>query len=82
MTQKARLKWACRRGMRELDLLLDDFLEQRYEALSADEQESFARLLERPNEDLMDWLMEGGTPQDGRLKEIVQKIRTRSGPGD
>lgn len=75
MTEHAKLKWHCRRGMRELDLLLEGFLEHRYRALPAVDRESFARLLDCPNEDLMDWLMEGGSPQDAQLAEIVRQIR-------
>lgn len=78
MTEQARLKWHCRRGMRELDLLLEGFLEHRYQALSPADRDSFARLLDCPNEDLMDWLMEGGSPQDEQLAEIVRQIRDRA----
>jgi antitoxin CptB len=61
--------------MRELDLLLEGFLEQRYEALSAADRDGFERLLECPNEDLMDWLMEGRSPEDEQLAGIVRQIR-------
>lgn len=77
MTEKARLKWHCRRGMRELDLLLEGFLEHRYDALSPAGQSSFGRLLDSPNEDLMSWLVGGGRPQDEQLAEIVEQIRAR-----
>lgn len=77
MTQKAKLKWHCRRGMRELDLLLDEFLESRYESLSRAERDDFERLLDCRNEDLMDWLVDGGSPQDEQLAEIVSQIRVR-----
>jgi len=75
MNELARLKWYCRRGMRELDLLLEGFLEQRYQTLSVDDRRLFARLLDCPNEDLMDWLLEGGSPQDEQLAGIVEQIR-------
>ena len=74
-SQQARLKWQCRRGLRELDLLLEFFLEQRYQTLSAADQDSFQRLLDCPNEDLMAWLMEGASPQDEQLAEIVRQVR-------
>ena len=82
MTQQARLKWQCRRGMRELDLLLEAFLEHAYQRLSSADQEGFQRLLERPNEDLMAWLMDGVSPSDEGLDRIVRQIReTRAGGG-
>jgi len=75
MTELARLKWHCRRGMRELDLLLEGFLKHSYQSLSSAGRKNFARLLDCPNEDLMDWLMEGGTPKDDQLAEIVRQVR-------
>jgi antitoxin CptB len=61
--------------MRELDLLLDGFLENGYDTLSPTDRDSFERLLDCRNEDLMDWLMEGGLPQDEQLAGIVSRIR-------
>ncbi len=53
-----RLRWRCRRGVRELDILLTRFLEERFDSLDGETQESFANLLECQDPDLMDWLME------------------------
>jgi len=75
MTHHAKLKWHCRRGMRELDLLLEGFLMDRYQALSAADRASFERLLDCRNEDLMAWLINGDSPQDEQLAEIVNQIR-------
>ncbi len=80
MTQLAKLKWHCRRGMRELDLLLEGFLEQRFQTLSPADRDGFERLLDCRNEDLMDWLMEGGTPEDEQLASVVRQIRERATP--
>jgi len=78
MTQKkARLKWHCRRGMRELDLLLEGFLVDKYETLSATDQAGFERLLDCRNEDLMAWLINGDAPDDEQLAEIVNQIRNQ-----
>jgi len=77
MTHRAKLKWHCQRGMRELDLLLEWFLVNRYEALSALDQAGFERLLDCPNEDLLAWLIRGDSPQDKQLAGIVSQIRDR-----
>ena len=77
MTQKSRLKWQCRRGMRELDLLLEGYLKDNYEALDSTDREGFERLLKCSNADLMDWLIEGDSPQDEQLAKILRKIRER-----
>jgi succinate dehydrogenase flavin-adding protein (antitoxin of CptAB toxin-antitoxin module) len=67
--------------MRELDLLLEEFLEKRYEMISAADREGFERLLECRNEDLIDWLMEGEDPQDQQLAGIVRQVRYAGRPG-
>lgn len=77
MTERAKLKWHCRRGIRELDLLLDGFLENRYESLSPEARASFARLLDCENEDLWAWILEGETPQDEELAGVVREVRER-----
>ena len=41
-----RLRWRCRRGMKELDILLTRYLDRGYEVASAEEQAAFRRLLE------------------------------------
>lgn len=52
-----RLQWRCRRGLLEWDILLNDFLEQRYPHLTPEEQGDFARLVEATDDDeLMNFL--------------------------
>jgi len=46
---QGRLRWRCRRGMREMDLLLNDFLDRAYADLDGAGQALFARLLELPD---------------------------------
>ncbi|HEY2145829.1 MAG TPA: succinate dehydrogenase assembly factor 2 [Steroidobacteraceae bacterium] len=41
-----RMRWRCRRGMKELDILLERFVNERYLRVSAAEQAAFQRLLE------------------------------------
>jgi len=75
-----RLAWQCRRGMRELDVLLKGFLEQRYEQLDALERDSFARLLDYPDAVLLEWLMGRMVPADKDVASIVQDIRHTATP--
>lgn len=71
---KERLLWQCRRGMLELDMLLENFLEQHFQHLSAEQQANFIQLLEQPDPFLFSWIMEGKAPQP--FTEIVKLIRT------
>lgn len=64
-----RLRWQCRRGMLELDLLLGEFLHTRYSSLDAELQRDFQRLLEQPDPLLQRWLF--GSDWIG---EVVQPL--------
>jgi antitoxin CptB len=47
-----KLKWRCRRGMKELDVLLIQYLEQNYDKASKKEQQAFENLLKLSDYDL------------------------------
>ncbi|MBT9097091.1 succinate dehydrogenase assembly factor 2 [Methylovulum psychrotolerans] len=49
----AKLKWQCRRGSLELDLLLQHYLDNSYLQADSDEQERFAKLLKLDDEALL-----------------------------
>jgi antitoxin CptB len=78
--QRNRLAWQCRRGMRELDVLLSGFLERRYAVLDANEREYFARLLEYPDAVLLECLLGRMVPADKDVARIVQDIRDTAAP--
>lgn len=70
-----RLRWRCRRGMLELDLLLLAFLERDYPVLSLPEKQAFERLLQVPDTTLLGYLQGRQNPPEKELMEIVTKIR-------
>lgn len=70
-----RLAWQCRRGMRELDELLNRFLLQRYSNLDSLQQQAFTRLLGYPDDVLLELLMGRMAPADKDVAHIVQEIR-------
>lgn len=53
-----RLRWKCRRGTLELDLLLQQFLDRDYATLDTNTKQAFENLLEAGDEDL--WAMVNG----------------------
>lgn len=69
------LRWACRRGMLELDVLLGNFLEEVYPQLAPDDQSLFAKLLDDNDQNLFLWLTGKEQCADLELAQIVQKIR-------
>jgi len=70
-----RLRWRCRRGMLELDLLLEGFLDIQYPALAAADRQAFARMLEFPDQLLLEWLTGKIVPADAEMRRLVQAIR-------
>ncbi len=70
-----RLRWQCRRGMLELDLLLNRFLETGYAGLGEAERATFNRLLAYQDQVLHDWFLGHAVPADGDLRDLLARIR-------
>lgn len=74
-TIPSRLRWACRRGMLELDVLLGNFLEEAYLQASAEDQALFVKLLNCNDQELFMWLTGKEAVSQSELAHIVEKIR-------
>ena len=72
---KNRLNWATRRGMLELDLLLQPFVENEYEKLNQEDKLRFEVLLEKDDQTLLRWFLKLAEPSDLNIKRIVDLIR-------
>lgn len=72
--QRSRLAWRCRRGMRELDVLLSDWLEHCFDSSTDALQFDFARLLECEDDLIWDWLTGRRAPEPD-MSVLVEKIR-------
>jgi len=70
-----RLRWQCRRGMRELDELLQPFLRRHLYSLDDGEMQSFRRLLACQDQQLLGYLMLNETPEDQGWVDVIAKIR-------
>ncbi len=70
----ARLRWRCRRGLLELDLLFERFLDEQYNLLTSGEKESFSRLLDIPDTTLMAYLNRSQKCPDLNLQQIISKM--------
>ena len=75
MNERSRLLWQCRRGIREMDILFRDFIDQHYDQLSDDEKQGLSTLLNEADLDILDWIMGRNKPQDETLIHIVTLIR-------
>lgn len=76
--EKNRLRWATRRGMLELDLVLEPFLENHYDTISEEEQQLFCELLEEQDQDMFNWFIHRQTPEDGNMRRIVELVRGKN----
>jgi succinate dehydrogenase / fumarate reductase iron-sulfur subunit/antitoxin CptB len=74
MAEFDRIRWRCRRGLLELDLVLERFLEQRFDALDAGERRLFDELLDEPDNDLLDMAL-GRVEPAPRYRAVVEMLR-------
>ena len=70
----SRLRWRCRRGMRELDELLQRYLEQRYSSAQEKERRAFESLLELQDPILLSYLLGYQAPTDSELQHVITRI--------
>lgn len=70
-----RLRWACRRGMLELDILLGHYLEEVYLSLNETDQAIFVRLLSENDQNLFLWLTGKDVCEDAELAVMIDRIR-------
>jgi antitoxin CptB len=73
-TDYQRLLWRSRRGMKELDLLLERFVRERYAAATASQKCAFAQLLELPDPVVADYLLGHAIPPEAHLRELTGLI--------
>jgi antitoxin CptB len=73
-----KLRWKCRRGVRELDILLTGFLQFHYDGLSLKERADFERLLDTQDPVIMEWLYGYKQAPDEEMAQLLGKIRESS----
>jgi len=71
----ARLAWQCRRGMLELDLILQDFLDRYYPTAEDVEQRAFESMLTYPDALLLEFVMGHMVPSDPIVARVVARLR-------
>jgi antitoxin CptB len=74
MSNVSKLKWRCRRGMRELDVLLERYLDRRFSNASPEEQALFEVFVDLPDDPLIEWLLKDISPPE-QWQDLVVKIR-------
>lgn len=78
-TELSRLRWQCRRGMLELDLFLESFMDKAYMQLTDKQKQDFSNLLETPDQMLLDYLMGRVIPYDKDIADVTKQVRLATG---
>jgi antitoxin CptB len=74
MAELDRIRWQCRRGLLELDLVLNRFLEQDLAGLNPGELQWFKELLGEADTRLLAWVM-GQEEAPGRYDVLVRRLQ-------
>jgi len=69
------LRWRCRRGMLELDILLNQFINNDYSQLDAEEKNVLDQMLDYPDQLLFDLFLGHMESSDNSVTNLVKTIR-------
>ena len=72
--EQSRLRWQCRRGMRELDVLLTRYLDMQFAASSERDKAAFRRVLGLSDPELVGYLLSGERPDDPHIARVIGRI--------
>ena len=75
ITEYSELKWRCRRGMLELDILLNSYLDKNYDTMSQQQGDLFSEVLDYPDQVLFDLLLGNMQSSDARVNRLVSEIQ-------
>jgi Uncharacterized conserved protein len=76
MRKLERARWRCRRGLLELDIVLQRFMDAYYVKLDEAELRQFEILLDLPDNDLWDMIALKKEVEDMTLKPVLHLLRT------
>jgi antitoxin CptB len=74
VSEEAKLRWRCLRGMRELDQLLLRYLDREWANAPESERAVFLRVLETEDDKLWRWVMGRERPEDDDVHALVRHI--------
>ena len=76
----SKLRWRCRRGMLENDLIIERFFKRHAAALTVRQAQALNALMDLPDNDLLDLLLRRTEPQGAintdDVKEVLEMLRT------
>ncbi|MCC7135686.1 MAG: succinate dehydrogenase assembly factor 2 [Nitrosomonas sp.] len=75
MNEVNRIRWRCRRGMLELDIVLQRFLDNQYARLSESQYLEFETLLSLPDHDLWAMIVAKNDASDTAPSSVLELLR-------
>jgi len=75
MKELERARWRCRRGLLELDIVLQRFMDRHYSQLSDKDLQQFATLLDLSDNDLWDMVTSRKEPEDASLRPLLELLQ-------
>ena len=75
ISPKSRLYWQCRRGMLELDTLLINFMDEKYNDLDNHYRQVFESVLDNSDHMLLDYLMGNTIAADKDVAYVIKQIQ-------
>ncbi len=80
MVDRKRLIWRCRRGMKELDVILEPFAGAGLPGIRDEDLDSFEGRLETPDTDLLAWFTGASQPPKPSLQRMVERVLAHRQP--
>lgn len=71
---KSQIRWKARRGMREMDFMFDNYIDQYYDDAPIEEKKLLLELLNTEDPELFDLLLFKTTPRTPELLALIKKI--------
>lgn len=75
MSERNRIRWLCRRGMKELDLVMNRYVDADYDSLTDTEKATFNQFLRVEDPEIYSWIM-GRTDPEPCYAAIIQRLQT------
>lgn len=76
--EQRRLAWRCRRGMLELDIVLQRFVAQQFGGLTLDEMQHFDAMLDWPDNEFLDLIQGVKTQSNPSVQSVLNKLKASS----
>lgn len=79
---KKQYRWQCRRGLKEVEVVLNGYLERFFDEEPEERRELFGRLLKEQDADLFEWFTRRSRPADEELAEFILSMLRQLGRPD